>query len=129
MKKSLYKKNPLDRLSEGSHLRRIKRIRNLAYLLDNSIRIPGTRYRIGLDPIIGLIPGVGDTIGVILSLYIVSESARLGIPKRTLLRMIYNIGVEALAGAIPIAGDIFDAAWKANAKNAALIDKYLNTRP
>jgi hypothetical protein len=126
VRKSVYKKNLSDYSDESSRLRRIKRIRNLAYLLDNSIRIPGTKYRIGLDPIIGLIPGVGDTIGAILSVYIVSESARLGVPKRTLLHMIYNIGVEALVGAIPIAGDIFDAAWKANAKNAALLDEYLN---
>jgi hypothetical protein len=106
---------------------RVRWIRRLAYLLDNSIRIPGIGYRIGIDPIIGLIPGAGDAIGTILSLYIVLVANRMGVSRKTLLRMVYNIGVDALVGAVPIFGDILDAAWKANVKNVALLDAYLNS--
>jgi len=107
-------------------LNRLKWVRRLAHLLDNSIRIPGLGYRIGLDPVMGLIPGLGDVVGGILSAYIVYEAYRLGIPARITLRMLFNVGVEVLIGAVPIAGDIFDAGWKANAKNIALMDEYFN---
>jgi hypothetical protein len=109
---------------ENANLRLIRR---LAYLLDNSIRVPGTNYRFGLDAIIGLVPGVGDTIGGAISAYIVYEAYKLGIPKKTLLHMIYNVGLEALIGVIPVVGDVFDATWKANARNVALLDKHLNS--
>ena len=105
----------------------LQRLRKLAYLLDNSIRIPGTKRRVGLDAIIGLIPGIGDTIGGAISAYIVYEANRLGVPRRTLLRMIFNIGVETAIGAIPLIGDVFDATWKANARNMALLDKHLGS--
>jgi hypothetical protein len=93
----------------------------LAQLLDTALLIPGTRFRIGLDGLLGLIPGVGDTIGAALSAYIILEAARLGFPKRTLLRMGGNVAVEALVGVVPILGDIFDIAWKANVRNLALL--------
>ncbi|HEX3034289.1 MAG TPA: DUF4112 domain-containing protein [Thermodesulfobacteriota bacterium] len=123
--RSEYKSKSLsDRQDEDLEL---QRLRKLAYILDNSIRIPGTRRRIGLDAIIGLIPGVGDTIGGAISAYIVYEANRLGIPRTTLMRMIFNIGVETLIGAIPLVGDVFDAVWKANAKNIALLNKHLSS--
>ncbi len=106
---------------------RLKLIRNLSYYLDNSIGIPGTGYRIGLDAVIGLVPGLGDLVGGIFSSYIVYEAYRCGVPKKALLRMIYNVAVETLIGIVPIAGDIFDAAWKANTKNIALLDEYLSS--
>jgi hypothetical protein len=93
----------------------------LSRILDSAFPIPGTRYRIGLDGLIGLIPGIGDTIGATLSTYIIFEAARLGVPKRILLRMLGNVAVESLVGALPIIGDIFDIAWKANLKNFALL--------
>ena len=105
----------------------LQRLRKLANLLDNSIRIPGTKRRIGLDAIIGLIPGIGDTIGGAISAYIVYEANRLGVPKRTLLRMILNIGIETTIGAIPLIGDVFDATWKANVRNIALLDEHFNS--
>jgi hypothetical protein len=100
---------------------RLRRLDKLAQLLDTALLIPGTRFRIGLDGLLGLIPGVGDTIGAALSAYIILEAARLGFPKRTLLRMGGNVAVEALVGVVPILGDIFDIAWKANVRNLALL--------
>jgi hypothetical protein len=102
-----------------------ERLNRLAWLLDSSIPIPGTRFTIGLDALIGLVPVIGDLIGVLLSSYIVSEAARLGAGKSILARMTFNVVVEGLAGMVPFAGDLFDAAWKANQRNARLLNDYL----
>ena len=107
------------------HEARVRRLRHLSTLLDEQFRIPGTTYRIGLDGLLGLIPGAGDTLSLLLSTYWLFEATRLGVPRRLLLRMAANIGLDALAGAIPIIGDIFDVAWKANKKNLALLEAYL----
>jgi hypothetical protein len=104
---------------------RLKRIRLLSRLLDEQFCIPGTTYRVGLDGMLGLIPGVGDAAGALLSTYILYEAIRLGAPSTVLLRMIANIGIDAVGGAIPVVGDIFDMAWKTNKKNAALLHAYL----
>ena len=104
---------------------RLKRVRVLSRLLDEQFRIPGTTQRIGLDGLLGLIPGVGDAAGALLSTYILYEAIRLGTPTSVLLRMVANIGIDTVVGAIPVAGDIFDIAWKANKKNAALLHAYL----
>ena len=104
---------------------RLKRVRVLSRLLDEQFRIPGTTQRIGLDGLLGLIPGVGDAAGALLSAYILYEAIRLGTPTSVLLRMVANIGIDTVVGAIPVAGDIFDIAWKANKKNAALLHTYL----
>jgi Domain of unknown function (DUF4112) len=101
------------------------RLNWLAWLLDSSIPVPGTRFTIGLDALIGLFPFIGDLIGVALSSYILNEAARLGAPRAVLLRMAFNVGVEGVVGIIPIAGDVFDAAWKANQKNVRLLDKWI----
>lgn len=106
---------------EGS----VRRVRILSKLLDNSIPIPGTSWKIGLDPIIGLVPGVGDLIGSVLSGYIVLEAVRAEVPTFTLVRMIVNVGVDTLLGAVPAVGDVFDAAWKANTMNVALLERHL----
>jgi Domain of unknown function (DUF4112) len=104
---------------------RLKRVRLLSRLLDEQFRIPGTAYRVGLDGLLGMIPGVGDAAGALLSAYILYEAIRLGAPKTVLLRMVANIGIDTVVGAIPVMGDIFDIAWKANKKNAALLHAYL----
>jgi hypothetical protein len=102
-----------------------RRLDRLAWLMDNSIPIPGLNYRIGLDGIIGLIPGFGDTLGAVISSYILSEAARMGAPKSVLLKMAFNIVIDALLGAIPILGDLFDMTWKANLRNVNLLRDYL----
>jgi hypothetical protein len=104
---------------------RLKRVRLLSRLLDEQFRIPGTTYRVGLDGLLGLIPGVGDAAGAFLSAYILYEATRLSAPKTLLLRMVANIGIDTVVGAIPVVGDIFDIAWKANKKNASLLHAYL----
>jgi hypothetical protein len=106
---------------------RTKRVRLLGKLLDNSITVPGTGWKIGLDPIIGLIPGVGDLIGAVLSGYIILEAARAEVPAFTLARMLANVGIDTLVGAVPALGDVFDAAWKANTKNVALLERHLSS--
>lgn len=103
----------------------LARARALARLLDTSLRVPGTRFRFGLDPIMGLIPGIGDLAGVIFSSAILLSAARLGVPGATLLRMGLNVGIEAVVGLVPILGDLFDAGWRANVRNVALIDAHL----
>ena len=98
----------------------------LAWLLDNSIPLPGLKYRVGIDAILGLIPGLGDVIGVVLSSYIVREAARVGAPPSVLARMAFNVAVEGIVGLVPFVGDLFDAAWKANQRNVALLEAHLN---
>ncbi len=102
------------------------RLRRLAWLLDSSIPIPGTRFTVGLDALIGLFPFVGDLVGVLLSAYIVGEAARLGAPKSVLWRMSLNAGIEGLVGIVPLAGDVFDAAFKANQRNVRLLEAWLD---
>jgi hypothetical protein len=102
---------------------RIKRLRSLAWLMDNSIPLPGG-LRIGIDAIIGLVPGIGDAIGALISAYIVNEARDMGAPRSVLLRMMGNVMIETVIGAIPFAGDLFDAAFKANSRNLALLAQY-----
>lgn len=104
---------------------RLERVRALARLLDSSIPIPGTSRRIGLDPLIGLIPGFGDAAGMAMSGYILLEAARLGVSRAVLLRMAGNVAIEALVGVIPIVGDLFDAGFKSNVRNVRLLNGFL----
>lgn len=104
----------------------LRRLRFIGHLLDNSIPIPGTGQRIGIDPILGLLPGAGDVLGTVLSAYIVFEAARLGLPRETLTRMIGNILFETVTGSVPILGDVVDATWKANLRNLALLETHLD---
>jgi hypothetical protein len=105
----------------GSEEDRLRRLDKLSRLLDNAFAIPGTRFRIGLDGILGLIPGIGDATGAALSIYLIFQAARLGLPVSTLLRMVGNVALETVVGAVPIVGDIFDIVWKANIRNVALL--------
>src|SRR5688500_16273473 len=93
--------------------------RALARILDTAVRIPGTQIRFGLDALLGLIPGAGDVAGALLSSYIILAAARQGAPRAVLLRMIGNVALDSMVGAIPVLGDIFDVAFKSNARNAA----------
>lgn len=99
----------------------LRHLGRVARLLDSAIRIPGTRFRIGIDGLLGLIPGVGDMAGLALSAYIVFAAARAGASTSTLMRMVVNMGIEAIVGMVPVLGDIFDIAWKANERNVALL--------
>jgi hypothetical protein len=109
----------------AAELERLDRLRRLGYLLDNSIPIPGTRYRIGLEGIIGLVPGLGDLVGGGFSAWIILQAARLGTPPSLLARMGWNLLVDTAVGAIPLLGDLFDAGFKANMRNLALLEGHL----
>ena len=104
----------------------IRRVDALAYLLDDSIPVPGTGMRFGLDAVIGLIPGFGDAAGALLSCYFVLEAARLGAGFSVIMRMLLNIGIETVVGSIPFIGDLFDAGWKANVKNVRLLHRSID---
>lgn len=104
----------------------LARLRRIAHLLDNAIPLPGVGYRIGLDPILGLLPGGGDLLSGLISVYIVLEGARLGVPAATLGRMGWNILLEVVTGTVPLFGDLFDVAWKANVKNVALLERHIH---
>jgi hypothetical protein len=108
--------------SKGKKLQNLK---SLSRLLDSIIPLPGG-YRIGIDGLLGLIPGIGDIAGGVASSYIIIESARLGASTTTLLRMVFNVLVESIIGLIPFLGDLFDFIWKANEKNTALMEKQLH---
>jgi Domain of unknown function (DUF4112) len=99
--------------------------RQIAWWLDSALVIPGTNFRIGLDALIGLIPVLGDLIGMAISGYLVMTAARLGVPRVVLMRMLLNVGTDVVLGAVPVAGDVLDAAWRANAKNARLLEQTL----
>ncbi|HAD31041.1 MAG TPA: DUF4112 domain-containing protein [Methylophaga sp.] len=98
-------------------------VERLSWFLDESITLPGG-YKIGLDGFIGLIPGIGDFIGGLLSSVIIYKAHQIGVPRMILGRMVINMMIDTVLGAIPVAGDVFDFVWKANKRNAALLDKY-----
>ncbi len=101
-------------------------IERLAELLDDRFRMPLTGWRFGLDGLIGLIPGAGDLITAALSVYIIYRARRLGVPLRIRARMAANVALDLFLGAAPVAGDLFDFAWKANRRNLRLIEEHLD---
>ena len=109
-----------------SQLSKVSRLRRISRLLDNAISIPGTKISFGLDPIIGLLPGGGDTITGGIAGYIVVEAARMGVPREILWKMVGNILIDSLAGTVPVVGDLFDVGWKANVRNIELLEKHLD---
>ena len=103
----------------------LNRIRQLSRLMDTAFRIPGTGFRIGIDPIIGLIPGGGDLVSTAFSAYIIFLATRFGIRRQDLAKMIFNIALEAVVGTVPLVGDLFDAFYKSNIRNLALLEQHL----
>ncbi len=98
-------------------------LERLGWLMDDLIRIPGLGWRFGLDALVGLIPGFGDTATSLVSFYLLASAVRYGVPKVTLLRMGMNLGIDYLVGSLPFVGDLFDAWWKSNQKNLALLSQ------
>jgi Domain of unknown function (DUF4112) len=105
----------------------LRRLRRVAWVMDRSIPIGG-KLRVGLDPLLGLIPGLGDWLGAGVSLWMIYEAMRLGLPTSVLARMGVNVAVEATFGSVPILGDLFDAAWQANQRNLALVERHYDAR-
>lgn len=98
-----------------------EQLEHLAAVLDDIFQIPGTRIRFGLDPIVGLVPGLGDVITGLLSFLIVFTAWRRGLAKVTVMRMVANIAIDTLLGSIPVVGDVFDTVWKSNRMNYRLL--------
>ena len=103
---------------------RLKALRNISSLLDSAFVVPGTEFRIGLDPILGLVPGLGDLVSPLFAIALLWHSRDLGIPRVIQLRMIFNVTIDAFVGLLPVAGDVFDFAWKANDRNIVLLERH-----
>jgi hypothetical protein len=113
----------LRRLTPGQ-TQRIEALRRVARLLDSAVPVPGTSYRVGLDPILGLIPGLGDLVSPIFTLGVIWQARDIGVPGVVLMRMIFNVAIDTLVGFVPLAGDVFDFAWKSNNRNMALLEQH-----
>jgi len=100
-------------------------LRALSRILDDAIAVPGTRFRFGLDAVLGLIPGVGDITGAVMTGYTIVAAYRMGVPGSVLLNMVMNLGIDAAVGAVPLLGDVFDFAFKANRRNLDLLERYV----
>ena len=107
---------------------RVQRLRRLAWLIDGAFGLPGTRFRFGLNSVLGLLPVGGDAVLGAISLYIVYEAAQLGVPRAQLVRMVANVALEVAGGSVPVLGDLFDMALKANLRNMAIVERHLGTR-
>ncbi|MEM9245053.1 MAG: DUF4112 domain-containing protein [Cyanobacteria bacterium P01_F01_bin.153] len=106
-------------------LRRLGRVRSLARWLDRAITIPGTKIRLGLDALVGLLPVGGDFIGLAMSMYLMVEAARLGAPAALLTKMAANVAVDLGLGSVPVAGDFVDVLWQSNSRNVELLEEFL----
>jgi hypothetical protein len=103
----------------------LRRLQTVANLLDSAFVIPGTKQRVGIDAVIGLVPGLGDVATTLLSSYIIWEARNLGISKLALTRMLANLGIHAAVGSIPILGDLFDAFFRVNQRNMRILRSQL----
>lgn len=103
----------------------LQRMRAVARIMDGAVEVPGTNYTVGLDPLLGVVPGVGDALSAAVSLYVVVEAANLGVPYTTVVRMLANVSVDAAVGTVPVVGAIFDLVWKANERNLAMVERHL----
>lgn len=107
---------------------RLAHLRRLAWLIDGVFVLPGTRFRFGLNSAIGLLPVGGDAVLGAISLYIVWRAHQLGVPPAKLARMVVNVGLEVIVGSVPVVGDLFDMALKANLRNIAIIEAHFEGR-
>ena len=103
-------------------------LRNFARLMDQAFPIPGTNIRVGLDAVVGLIPGIGDVVGGILSTWIIFGALRHRVPPRIIGRMVLNVVIDLLVGAVPVAGDVFDFMFEENMRNMRLLEQYRDRR-
>ena len=110
-------------LTEGQQARLVA-LRRVAELLDSAFVLPGTTYRIGLDPIVGLVPWIGDLVSPLFTVVLLWQARDVRVPKIVLGRMMFNAAVDALVGAVPFVGDLFDFGWKANQWNMALLERH-----
>jgi hypothetical protein len=107
---------------------RVARIEALAVLLDTAFIIPGTTLRFGFDALVGLVPGIGDAVTTALSLWLVKEAHALGAPAHLIARMLGNIAIDGVVGAVPLLGDAFDLVWKSNRRNLYLLRRHIEAK-
>lgn len=115
-------------MSHAETVRTMRRLKIIARLMDNALAIPFTNFRVGLDPLIGLLPVGGDLAGLAISLYIVQQAHKLGAPRPVLMRMLANVAIDSGLGMVPVAGDAFDAIFKANIKNYNLLADFIRQK-
>lgn len=106
---------------------KLEHLRKISVLWDESLRIPGTNFRFGLESLVGLLPFGGDAIGLLLSCYILYHAVQFKLPQSVLLKMAFNVLLDAAAGSIPVLGDLFDSTWKANTRNVDLLEAHLQS--
>ena len=126
MSSAQFRTNGFDFARPQSRAERIARLDGLATLLDTAFFIPGTNIRFGIDAMIGLVPGIGDVITTAMSLYIVHEARQLGAPRHLIARMLANVALDGVVGAVPLLGDAFDVMWRANRRNMTLLRNHLD---
>jgi hypothetical protein len=102
----------------------LERLRTIATVLDDAVRVPGTNIRFGLDALLGLLPGAGDAVTGVVAAYAIVLAAQLGAPPVVIARMAMNVLIDVATGTIPVLGDIFDVGWKSNRKNVRLLEGY-----
>jgi hypothetical protein len=112
-------------LSEAT-IARLAHLRTLSNLWDNALSIPGTKLRVGLESVMGMLPFGGDIIGIVLSCYVLFHAIQFQLPRSILLKMVINVVIDGTAGVVPVFGDLFDTAWKANTRNVNMLEDYLH---
>lgn len=115
----------MNTMNVNERLKTLNRIRRLSRLMDTAFHIPVINFKVGLDPIIGLIPGAGDLVSTAFSSYIIFLAARFNLPSAILSQMIFNVALESVVGSVPLIGDLFDATYKSNVRNLALLEQHL----
>ena len=125
MSTAQFRSSGFDFSQPRSRAERIARLDALASLLDTAFILPGTNIRFGIDALIGLVPGIGDAITTLMSLYIVREARELGAPRHLIARMLVNVALDSVVGAVPFLGDAFDVMWRANRRNMTLLRNHL----
>jgi hypothetical protein len=103
---------------------RIAALRHVSRLLDSAYEVPGTTFRFGLDPIVGLVPGIGDLVSPLFTIALLWQSHDLNLPRVVQMRMLFNVAIDTVIGIVPLVGDLFDFAWKSNDMNMALLERY-----
>lgn len=117
------------RAAGPTHANAVRRMEAVAYLLDSAFVIPGTKQRVGLDAIIGLVPGLGDVVTTLLSSYVIWEARQLGLSRFAIARMLGNLAIHASFGSLPIIGDVFDAFFRVNQRNMRIVRAHLRRAP
>lgn len=120
-----YSRPNAPRYSAAERYEAHERLEWLAWAMDSAVRVPGTNIRLGADALLGLVPGVGNLVTTAVSGYLIREAWKLGVPRRTIARMVGNVALDSVVSAVPVVGNVADVFWKANRKNMELLNRHL----